>query len=153
MCFGSMICQCHFQGAAYSNNQNNLYNAMLSQGAYGNMQTNQGLGQLDKRSYQGLSYEVLKKTLEQFDVKVPKKLVLDPNSTNRKMNNLPRITAETYVGVSATSGAVVSVDKDLTVVKREAAQIAHKEEGAVIVLKPVFQVEPKRDVVETEITL
>lgn len=62
-----------------------------------------------------------------------------------------KITGKEYLVISGTTIAEVTTDLDIA--KSRARELAHSTQGSVYIFQPVLEVAPKRDVVETTISL
>lgn len=88
-----------------------------------------------------------------YKVNKPNKF-FDQTNIGAKVNTSGKVpTAKTYIAISQATGNVIGVDSDLAALKKLAASAAYKEEDSVIIFSPVAEIAPKRDVVETAITL
>lgn len=63
-----------------------------------------------------------------------------------------KMTGQEYVAINA-NGNIIATNKDLAVIKKLAADHAHSAQGSVYIFRPVLEIAPKRDVVESSITL
>lgn len=123
MCYGSVVCNCHDQAG--------ISNLMLSQ-----LQDN----------YPPLVPGKIHYIQEYFELLNGKKCSL-LSQTQTKM----KITGKEYLVVSGAT--VFDVTTDLDIAKSRARELAHSSQGSVYIFRPVLEIAPKRDVVETSITL
>lgn len=143
MCVGS-ICKCHVGTSQV---------AMMQQ------QKNLMLNQLQRgmdQSYLG-NYLNLVPPKNQYNIKDFARFVKEylVSNDNRVYAFQPeptmKITGKEYLVVSGIS--IVETTTDLAVAKKRAGELAHSTQGSVYIFQPVLEIAPKRDVVETSITL
>lgn len=80
---------------------------------------------------------------------IEKKEMISPTTKPKTTMN---VTKKTYLVVVPSTGAQHPIT-DFTEAKAKAAELAHITQASVLIFRPILAIEPKRDVVETEITL
>lgn len=90
------------------------------------------------------AYRMIRDQMGEYGVKVPNKLI--------KGDCPMAINGKKYIAWKA-DGSLVGSDENLDTLKKLAADAAHSSQGSVYIFQPVLEIAPKRDVVESSITL